>query len=66
MQLVDSSRATQETVDELLAHCAEHLARFKIPRSIDFLEDFPRSPTGKLFKAPLREPFWADRDSRIL
>jgi long-chain acyl-CoA synthetase len=66
VQLVDPSQAGEEMIAQLLAHCAENLARFKIPRSIDFLDDFPRSPTGKLFKAPLRDQFWADRDSRIL
>jgi fatty-acyl-CoA synthase len=66
IQLVDSSRTDDAMVADLLAHCAEHLARFKIPRSIDFLDDFPRSPTGKLYKAPLRDTYWAGHDSRIL
>lgn len=58
--------AGPELAQELLKHCAEHLARYKIPRSIDFLDDFPRSPTGKLKKASLRDSYWADRDSRLV
>lgn len=66
VQLDDPSRDRDTITAELLEHCAEHLARFKIPRSIDFLEDFPRSPTGKLYKAPLRDSYWAGHESRIL
>ncbi len=66
VQLVDPSRADDAMVEDLLVHCAEHLARFKIPRSIEFLDDFPRSPTGKLYKAPLREKYWAGHESRIV
>ncbi|WP_337110330.1 acyl-CoA synthetase [Prescottella equi] len=66
VQLVDSSDAGDEMVADLLAHCAGHLARFKIPRSIDFQEDFPRLPTGKLYKGPLREKYWSGHASRLL
>ncbi len=66
VQLVDPSRDHAEMTAELLRHCAEHLARFKIPRSIDFLQEFPRSPTGKLYKAPLRDKYWTGHESRIL
>lgn len=66
IQLVDPSQGGQVMVDELLAHCAQHLAKFKWPRTIDFLEDFPRSPTGKLHKAALRDTYWTGHDSRIL
>ena len=66
VQLVDGSAGNEAMVADLLAHCAEHLARFKVPQSIDFLDDFPRSPTGKLYKAPLRDQYWVGHDSRIL
>lgn len=66
VQLVDPIRNVDDMTAELLEHCTEHLARFKIPRSIDFLDDFPRSPTGKLYKAPLRDQYWVGHESRIL
>jgi long-chain acyl-CoA synthetase len=37
----------------------ERLARFKCPRSIDFVERLPREPNGKLKKRLLRDPYWA-------
>jgi len=51
--------------DQLLAFCAEHLSRQKIPRSIDFEAQLPRLPTGKLYKRQLRDRYWADHKSRI-
>ncbi len=55
-----------ELAAELLAYCAENLARFKTPRSIDFVTDFPRDPNGKVYKRKLRDPYWADRQSQLV
>jgi len=52
-------------VDELITFCREHLAGYKIPRSIDFVDHLPRDPAGKLFKRRLRDPYWSDRETRI-
>ena len=49
----------QSLADELTAFAREHLAGFKVPRSIDFLDELPRLPTGKLYKRHLRDPYWA-------
>jgi len=49
----------------LAAYCAEKLARYKCPRSIDLLDALPRDPNGKLYKRILRDPYWADRASDI-
>jgi fatty-acyl-CoA synthase len=45
---------TMATTDDLLAHCRAQLARFKVPRSITFLEALPRNPSGKVLKRELR------------
>lgn len=50
---------------ELIAHCGERLAKNKWPRSIDFLAELPRNPTGKILKRELRAPYWADRERSI-
>jgi fatty-acyl-CoA synthase len=42
------------TVDELLEHCRAQLARFKVPKSITFLDALPRNPSGKVLKRSLR------------
>jgi len=52
--------------EELLAHCREELAHYKVPRSIDFEAELPRLPTGKLYKRLLRDRYWERHGSRIL
>jgi long-chain acyl-CoA synthetase len=47
-----------ELTEELLAYAGTRLARFKLPRSIDYVEELPRDPNGKLYKRRLREPYW--------
>jgi len=51
---------------ELIGFCREHLAHFKCPRSVDFEEELPRLPTGKLYKRLLRDRYWEGHTSRIL
>jgi long-chain acyl-CoA synthetase len=50
---------------ELLAHAREHLAGYKVPRSVDFLASLPRTPAGKLLVRELRAPYWEGRDRAI-
>jgi long-chain acyl-CoA synthetase len=51
--------------DEILAFCADRLAKFKRPKTIDFMAELPRDPNGKLYKRKLRDPYWEGRDARI-
>jgi long-chain acyl-CoA synthetase len=48
---------------ELIAFCKEHLSPIKCPRSIDFEQELPRHPTGKLYKRLLRDRYWAEASS---
>jgi fatty-acyl-CoA synthase len=58
VQLVDGDEASADLTQELMAYCRERLAGFKCPRSIDFVDALPRTPTGKLRKHVLRDPHW--------
>ena len=51
---------------ELIAFCRSHLSQQKCPRSVDFIEEMPRLPTGKLYKRLLRDKYWGDKQSRIV
>ena len=51
--------------EELLAFCADKLARYKTPKTIDFIAEMPRDPNGKLYKRKLRDPYWAGRERAI-
>lgn len=44
---------------ELIAFCTDRLADYKKPRSVDFVDELPRNPAGKLLKSKIREPYWA-------
>ncbi|MFC0439518.1 AMP-binding protein [Kutzneria buriramensis] len=44
------------TADDVVAHCAERLAKFKVPVTVEFTEVLPHSPTGKLVRSRLRLP----------
>jgi long-chain acyl-CoA synthetase len=58
-------RAGDALAAELLAFLEERVARYKLPRSIDFAAALPRDPNGKLYKRKLRDPYWAGRDRAI-
>lgn len=49
----------------LLAHCREHLAHFKCPTSVDFVDALARTATGKLQKFKIRAPYWEGREKAI-
>src|SRR4051794_38277597 len=46
------------TEEELIGWARDRVAGFKRPRSVDFAEELPRNPSGKLLKRVLREPYW--------
>jgi long-chain acyl-CoA synthetase len=51
--------------DEIFAFCEERLAKYKRPKTIDFIVEMPRDPSGKLYKRKLRDPYWEGRDRAI-
>jgi long-chain acyl-CoA synthetase len=66
VQLMPGVDAGPEIEQQLIEFCAEHLARQKCPRTIDFEEELPRLPTGKLYKRLLRDRYWEGRETRIV
>jgi long-chain acyl-CoA synthetase len=53
------------TADEVVRFARAHVADYKVPREISFHRDFPRDAAGKLIKRVLREPYWAQRATRV-
>jgi fatty-acyl-CoA synthase len=51
--------------DELINACKSALGSMKAPKSVDFIDDLPRSPVGKVLKRALRAPYWAGRDRQV-
>jgi len=59
-------RGGELTEAEVIAFAREHLASYKIPRSVSFVDELPRTGSGKILKRQLREPFWKDHESQVL
>ena len=57
VQPAEGISPSPELTSELLAYAATRLARFKLPRSVDYLDELPRDPNGKLYKRRLRERY---------
>ena len=55
----DDAKSTEE---ELIKHCRAHLAGFKSPKQIFFVDELPKNPSGKLLKRDLRERFGGQQD----
>ena len=62
--LIVTREGQDATEEELIKHCRDHLAHFKCPTQIRFVEELPRTATGKLQKYKLREAFW-DGDRKV-
>lgn len=56
---VVARHGTQVTENELMGHCRTHLAGFKTPKQVFFVDALPKNPSGKLLKRVLRERFSA-------
>ena len=50
---------------EVIRHCTNQLASFKRPQLIKFVEEFPKTPIGKIQKNLLRKPYWKNREKKI-
>lgn len=53
------------TEEELIEHCRSHLAHFKKPRSVDFVQEIPKNPYGKILRRVLREKYWAGQKKMV-
>lgn len=57
---------SDELAAEILAYAREHIAHYKCPRSVDFMDELPRLPTGKLYKRLIKDRYWGKTNSRIV
>ncbi len=51
--------------EDVLAHAREHLANYKLPRSLTWSDELPKTGSGKILKRDLRAPYWAGMDSKV-
>ena len=62
VQLKPGAEASE---DEIIALCKEAIGAVKAPKSVDFREDLPRSPVGKVLKREIRDAFWQGKSRAI-
>jgi acyl-CoA synthetase (AMP-forming)/AMP-acid ligase II len=53
------------TADEIIAYARTQIAGYKIPRSVDFIAELPRNPSGKILKRELRKPYWDGHERQV-
>ncbi len=66
VQLVNPGDAGPDLAQELISFCRDRQAHFKCPKTVDFVAELPRSPTGKLYKRVLRDEYWAGHKTSIV
>ena len=51
--------------DDIIGYARERIAGFKCPKSVDFVNELPRNPSGKILKRELRKPYWEGRERMV-
>jgi len=65
VQLKASFVASEALGEEILQFARDNLARYKIPRSLDFVDELPRSAAGKILRGRVREQYWQGLSRKI-
>jgi long-chain acyl-CoA synthetase len=65
VQASPGAAADDALAAELIAHCQARVAKFKCPRTVDFVAALPRNLSGKLLRREVRAPYWAEREASI-
>jgi fatty-acyl-CoA synthase len=58
-------RGLEATEEEIISFVKEHLAHFKAPAAVEFMEELPKTSTGKVQKFVLREKEWAGQEKQV-
>ncbi|MEM7020302.1 MAG: AMP-binding protein, partial [Pseudomonadota bacterium] len=53
------------SANDIIGHARTKIAGYKVPKSVDFIDEVPRNPSGKLLRRQLREPFWANHERLV-
>jgi fatty-acyl-CoA synthase len=62
---VVTRRGESVTAEEIIAHCKARLGGVKAPKSVEFVEEIPKTPAGKLDRKALRKRFWAGAEREV-
>jgi acyl-coenzyme A synthetase/AMP-(fatty) acid ligase len=62
----ESPVAGPELESELIEYCRGGIAHYKCPRSVDCVNELPRTETGKMAKRELRAKYWEGHDGQLV
>ncbi len=65
LALIVPAEGADPSQEDIIAHCAERLARFKLPSAVERIAEIPRNPSGKILKVELRKPYWEGRERSV-
>ncbi len=66
VQLVKQATPNAALGEEIMRYTRDRIAHYKCPKSMDFVDELPRLPTGKLYKRLLKDKYWGKEGSRIV
>jgi acyl-CoA synthetase (AMP-forming)/AMP-acid ligase II len=55
----------QATASDIISFARSHIAAFKTPKTVDFIDALPRNASGKILRRHLRDPYWAGRERQV-
>jgi acyl-CoA synthetase (AMP-forming)/AMP-acid ligase II len=62
---VVSSESSSLSEDEIITYARTQIAAYKCPKSIEFIKELPRNPSGKILRRELRDPYWEGIDRKV-
>ena len=63
--VVELRKGHAPTEDEIIAMCKAAIGSIKAPKSVDIVEELPRSANGKVLKREVRKQYWAGTDRQV-
>ncbi|WP_147531647.1 long-chain-fatty-acid--CoA ligase [Bacillus marasmi] len=63
--VVALKKSNSLSVEEIISFCRQKLANYKVPKSVEFVSELPKSGAGKILKRNLREKYWQEEGRRV-
>jgi acyl-CoA synthetase (AMP-forming)/AMP-acid ligase II len=54
------------TEGEIIEFCKDKLASFKKPKSVEFMNELPKTGSGKIYKKELRDKYWKGHSRKVI
>ena len=59
------AEGSELTETDIISYVRSQVAGYKCPKSINFVSELPRNPSGKILRREIRAPFWEGRDRKV-